>query len=763
MVLPDTCGGSLLRKAHGCDAVAENLQLDVQTELAAELGVHLEGLRVGPARSHPDHRQHRADDVVFRSVQVLLEGAPRDPEGQAHVLRRVVPGEFVVARVEGGEQRAGLFLRELREEQRRREGPDGPLAPDGAVLGHEARLGESVEDGPRVRAVLEEKGDEGLAPLPSDRREDVRVVGGKRRDRFLLRLASAQEERNLLTGAVLIEDLPIGLPEFRRILDALGVPQEPKEEHGSQRIRVDREAGFPLRQVLERTGRASCERHLGRHGLAPRLSIRRRLISLEGNRFWLQVLHGPWMAVLAKRRWPGDGRSRGAFGWERSATRPVRKADAFRARTPRLGNGRMDKASVEGVEVRVPVAEQDESLFTAEALGFLAALHRRFDGGRRDLLRQRARRQEALDRGGTLDFLPETRAVREGSWSIAPVPADLQDRRVEITGPTDRKMMINALNSGASVFMADFEDANTPAWRNVVEGQLNLIRAVRRTLEFRGPEGKEYRLNPETATLVVRPRGWHLPEKHLRIDRKVASGSLVDFGLYFFHNAKELLARGTGPYFYLPKMESHLEARLWADVFRFAEERVGIPAGSVKPTALIETIPAASEMEEILHELREYAAGLHAGRLDYIFGMVKKFRARTEFVLPSRAQITMTVPFMRAYTNLLVRTCHRRRAHAIGGMAAFIPSRKDTATAEIARSQIWQWLRHAVRQHDGQPLTLLRVKEIEERELARIRESMGTEAFRTGKFEEARQLFDAITYADTFVEFLTLPAYERID
>ena len=218
----------------------------------------------------------------------------------------------------------------------------------------------------------------------------------------------------------------------------------------------------------------------------------------------------------------------------------------------------MDKASVGGVEVRSPVAGQDDSLFTTEALEFLGALHRRFDGGRRDLLRQRVRRQEALDRGETLDFLPETRAIREGSWSIAPVPSDLQDRRVEITGPTDRKMMINALNSGASVFMADFEDANTPAWRNVVEGQLNLVGAVRRTLEFRGPEGKEYRLNRETATLVVRPRGWHLPEKHLRIDRKVASGSLVDFGLYFFHNAKELLARGTGPYFYLPKMESHL-------------------------------------------------------------------------------------------------------------------------------------------------------------------------------------------------------------
>ena len=533
----------------------------------------------------------------------------------------------------------------------------------------------------------------------------------------------------------------------------------------------------------------------------------------------------------------------------------------------------MSAPSVEGVEVRGPLSGQDQTLLTAEALEFLAALHRRFDGRRHDLLRQRARRQEALDRGGTLDFLPETRSVREGSWSIASVPADLQDRRVEITGPTDRKMMINALNSGAKVFMADFEDANTPAWRNVVEGQLNLVAAVRRTLEFRGPDGKEYRLNREPATLLVRPRGWHLPEKHLRIDRKIASGSLVDFGLYFFHNAKELLARRTGPYFYLPKMESHLEARLWNDVFRFAEEAIGIAPGSVKATVLIETIPAAFEMEEILYELRDHAAGLNAGRWDYIFSLIKKFRAHKEFVLPNRAQITMTVPFMRAYTNLLVDTCHRRRAHAIGGMAAFIPSRKDptaneiafakvredkireandgfdgtwvahpdlvavamgvfdqflgsranqvdrqrkdvqvsakklldvrvpggtvtelgvssnigvaiqyleswlrgvgaaaisnlmedTATAEIARSQIWQWLRHGVRLHEGANLTARLAAEIEERELARIRDSIGAEAFRQGKFDEARRLFDEIAYSATFVDFLTIPAYDRID
>src|SRR2546430_16040938 len=533
----------------------------------------------------------------------------------------------------------------------------------------------------------------------------------------------------------------------------------------------------------------------------------------------------------------------------------------------------MKAPTVKGVEIRAPMIERDSAILTREALAFLADLHRHFDRTRQDLLHRRAERHARIDRGNMRAFLQEAASVREGSWKIGPLPADLQDRRVEITGPTDREMMINALNSGAQVFMADFEDANTPAWRNVLEGQLNLLDAVRRTLQLTSPEGKEYRLNRETATLLVRPRGWHLPEKHVVVDRVPISGSLVDFGLYFFHNAKELGARGTGPYFYLPKMESHLEARLWNEVFRFAEKALGIPVGSVKATALIETIPAAFEMEEILYELRDHAAGLNAGRWDYIFSVIKKFRNRKEFILPDRAQVTMTVPFMRAYTNLLVRTCHRRGAHAIGGMAAFIPSRKDpqaneialakvredkireandgfdgtwvahpdlvtvatevfdkflksrpnqidrlreevrtsarelldvrvpggavtetgvasnvgiaiqyleswfrgvgaaaianlmedTATAEIARSQIWQWLHHLVPLNGGPTLTREHVRELEDRELARIRISMGDEAFSHSKFREARTLFDHIALADDFVEFLTIPAYERID
>src|SRR5436309_4312792 len=348
----------------------------------------------------------------------------------------------------------------------------------------------------------------------------------------------------------------------------------------------------------------------------------------------------------------------------------------------------MKAPTVKGAEIRAPIIGRDSAILTREALAFLADLHRHFNRTRQDLLHRRAERQVRIDRGDMLDFLPETASVREGSWKIGPLPADLHDRKVEITGPTDRKMMINALNSGAQVFMADFEDPTTPAWRNVVEGQLNLLDAVRRTLKFTSPEGKEYRLNRETATLLVRPRGWHLPEKHVIIDRVPISGSLVDFGLYFFHNAKELRTRGTGPYFYLPKMESHLEARLWNEVFRFAEKAFGIPVGSVKATALIETIPAAFEMEEILYELRDHAAGLNAGRWDYIFSIIKKFRGRKEFILPDRARVTMTVPFMRAYTNLLVRTCHRRGARAIGGMAAFIPSRRDADANEIALAKV---------------------------------------------------------------------------
>jgi malate synthase len=520
----------------------------------------------------------------------------------------------------------------------------------------------------------------------------------------------------------------------------------------------------------------------------------------------------------------------------------------------------MNREPTNGVTVRSDIEYRDDRILTPEALGFLAELHRRFNPIRLDLLRQRVGRQRRLDAGGTLGFLPETKTIREDSWTIAAVPPDLQDRRVEITGPTDRKMVINALNSGARVFMADFEDANTPAWKNIVEGQQNLWEAVRRTLRYTSAEGKEYRLNPKVATLLVRPRGWHLPEKHLLVGGEPMSGSLVDFGLYLYHNGKELLNRGTGPYFYLPKMESHLEARLWDQVFRHAEATLGMRDGTVKATVLIETIPAAFEMDEILYELRAHAAGLNAGRWDYIFSIIKKFRGRKEFIFPDRAQITMTVPFM-------------RRAHAIGGMAAFIPSRKDpkvnevalakvredkvreatdgfdgtwvahpdlvpiatdifdeflksepnqvkripedrhisssellgfrvpdgrvteggvaanvnvaiqyleswlrgvgaaaisnlmedTATAEIARSQVWQWVHHAVRPEGGTPLARQRVIEIVDRELAKIRSNLGPDLSAEARLDEARRLFENVALSDPFVEFLTLPAYALID
>ena len=526
-----------------------------------------------------------------------------------------------------------------------------------------------------------------------------------------------------------------------------------------------------------------------------------------------------------------------------------------------------------GVEIQAPVEGRGADIVSPEAIAFVAELHRKFNPRRLELLRRRTERQARFDRGDDLDFLAPTRDVRDGSWAIAPVPEDLQDRRVEITGPTDRKMVINALNSGAKCFMADFEDANVPTWGNLVDGQANLFDAVRRTIEHVTPDGKEYRLGREIGTLLVRPRGWHLPEKHLRIDGEPASGSLVDFGLYFFHNAKGLLARGTGPYFYLPKMESHLEARLWNDVFDFSEEILGIPPGATKATVLIETLPAAFEMEEILFELRRHAAGLNAGRWDYVFSIIKTFRMRGGVVFPDRAQISMTVPFMRAYTNLLVRTCHRRGAHAIGGMAAFVPSRRDpdvnavalakvredkvreagdgfdgtwvahpdlvpiakhvfdgvlgsnrnqtdrlredvvvgpkelldlrvpggtiteaglrsnvgvaiqyieswlrgigavtishlmedTATAEIARSQVWQWLHNPADVKGGERVTRDLVRRIEDEELARIRESIGDDAFSRGRFQEARDLFDETAVTNPFVEFLTLSAYDAIE
>jgi len=508
-----------------------------------------------------------------------------------------------------------------------------------------------------------------------------------------------------------------------------------------------------------------------------------------------------------------------------------------------------------GVELTRPVPEGGEAVLTEDALAFVANLHREFDPRRRELLAGREERQAALAAGELPDFLPETSSVRDDpDWRVAPAPRDLRDRRVEITGPVDRKMVINALNSGAKVFMADFEDANSPTWENCVLGQQNLVDAVERTISLDQGD-KRYRLNDEIATLLVRPRGWHLPEKHVLVDGEPISASLFDFGLYVFHCAERLLDAGSGPYFYLPKLESHLEARLWNDVFVAAQDALGIMGRRIRATVLIETILAAFEMEEILYELREHSAGLNAGRWDYMFSVIKKFRDRPEFVLPDRPQVTMTVPFMRAYTELLVKTCHRRGAHAIGGMAAFIPSRRDpevnevalarvaedktreagdgfdgtwvahpdlvptaqaefdrvlgdrpnqvdrlreevsvsaaglldvastpgevtddgvrlnvsvgiqyvaswlggngaaainnlmedAATAEISRSQIWQWLRHGRVERE-------RVLEIEREELA----SLGPE------YEDAAEVFGEVALADGFSEFLTLPAYERL-
>ena len=328
------------------------------------------------------------------------------------------------------------------------------------------------------------------------------------------------------------------------------------------------------------------------------------------------------------------------------------------------------------------------AILSDDALSFVAKLHRQFNPTREKLLARRAERQKDFDAGKMPDFLAETKSVRDGEWKVAPTPPDLQKRWVEITGPVERKMMINAFNSGANIFMADFEDSLSPTWENVVQGQQNLIDAVRRTIEFSSPEGKSYRLNPTIAVLLVRPRGWHLTEKHVLVDGQPISASIFDFGLYFFHNARELQQRKSGPYFYLPKMESHLEARLWNDIFNAAQDALGIPRGTIRATVLIETILAAFEMDEILYELRDHASGHNAGRWDYMFSLIKKFRNRGDLALPDRAQVTMTVPFMRAYTELLVRTCHRRGAHAMGGMAPFIPNRKNPEVNEKALAKV---------------------------------------------------------------------------
>ncbi len=354
------------------------------------------------------------------------------------------------------------------------------------------------------------------------------------------------------------------------------------------------------------------------------------------------------------------------------------------------------------IQIQGPVEGPQARVLTKEATAFLARLSHEFESRRQELLARRHARQHEIDAGKLPDFLPETASIRDKDWTVATIPKDLQDRRVEITGPVDRKMIINALNSGASVFMADFEDANSPTWHNNLDGQLNLQDAIRRTITFASPEGKSYRLNDKIATLLVRPRGWHLDERHFLVDGKPISGSLFDFGLYFFHNARELMQRGTGPYFYLPKMESHLEARLWNDVFNLAQDTLGIPRGTIRATVLVETILASFEMDEILWELRDHSAGLNCGRWDYIFSFIKKFSNHANFVLPDRSQVTMDRAFLHAYVQLLIKTCHRRGIHAMGGMAAQVPIKNDPIANDQAIEKVRQdKLREVRAGHDG--------------------------------------------------------------
>ena len=523
----------------------------------------------------------------------------------------------------------------------------------------------------------------------------------------------------------------------------------------------------------------------------------------------------------------------------------------------------------EGVELLAPVLPGCEGILAADALEFVRALERRFRFRRAQLLARREGKKHNLDRGWRPDFLPETRAIRDSAWTIAPVPAELLDRRVEITGPVDRKMVVNALNSGAQVFMADFEDANSPTWENCVRGQLNLFDAIRRRIDFTEEKsGRSYRLEEKPAVLFTRPRGWHLDEKHLRVDGRSVSAALFDFGLFFFHNARALLARGSGPYFYLPKLESHLEARLWNEVFECAQDALGLPHGTIKATVLIETVLAAFEMDEILWELREHSAGLNCGRWDYIFSFIKKFRADPAFVLPERAAVGMDRPFLAAYSRLLVKTCHRRGAHAMGGMAAQIPIKddaeknaqalakvradkerelgqghdgtwvahpalvpvalavferiggpnqlgvkrddvrvvaqdllavpsgaiteaglrqnlavgvayleawlrgsgcvplhhlmEDAATAEISRTQVWQWLRHGARLADGRPIDPGLVRATLADELAKRRSELGNERWAESRFELAARIFEDLLTNPELADFLTLAAYDHL-
>jgi len=525
-----------------------------------------------------------------------------------------------------------------------------------------------------------------------------------------------------------------------------------------------------------------------------------------------------------------------------------------------------------GVEITGRITPEFAQILTPEAVAFAVKLQRAFGRRRAELLQLRDKRQAEFDAGKLPDFLPETAAVREGDWTCAPVGADIQDRRVEITGPVDRKMIINALNSGAQVFMADFEDANTPRWDNNIDGHINLRDAIRRRIDYVSPEGKAYKLKDKLATLFVRPRGWHLPEKHVTVDGAPISGGIFDFALYFFHNAKELVARGSGPYFYLPKLESHLEARLWNDIFVMAQDELGVPRGTIKATVLIETIVAAYEMDEILFELREHSAGLNCGRWDYIFSCIKKFRNNKDFCLADRALVTMTTHFLKSYAELCVKTCHRRNIHAMGGMAAQIPIKndekanaeafakvkldkereatyghdgtwvahpglvpvaleafnrlmptpnqialtkrddvkvgaadlikfepetpiterglrlninvaiqyigawlagqgavpiynlmEDAATAEISRSQVWQWMRSPKGVlDDGRKVTKAMVAAMIPEEVVKIRELLGA-AYGNGKYDTAAKIFADLVNNDTFTEFLTLPAYDLID
>jgi malate synthase len=517
-----------------------------------------------------------------------------------------------------------------------------------------------------------------------------------------------------------------------------------------------------------------------------------------------------------------------------------------------------------------PIREGYEAILSPDAMDFVAALAERFGPRVNELLERRKARQAEIDSGKMPDFLPETEEIRAAEWRIGTIPADLRDRRVEITGPVDRKMIINALNSGARVFMADFEDSMTPSWDNLVVGQAALRDAVARTISFTSPEGKRYHLNDTVATLFVRPRGWHLFEKHIEVDGRAIPGGLFDFGLYLFHNATRLPAIGSGPYFYLPKLESHLEARLWAEVFAYAEERLGLAHGTIKCTVLIETILAAFEIDEILYELRDHIVALNCGRWDYIFSFIKKFQNYPEFTLPDRQQVTMTTHFLRSYAQLVIRTCHRRGALAIGGMAAQIPIKgdpeaneaalakvradkereagdghdgtwvahpglvgiameifdkhmpkanqlerlredvevaaadllkvpegeiteaglrsnisigiqymaawlggngcvplhhlmEDAATAEIARAQIWQWIRHTSQLADGRTVTYALYEQLRDEELAKIGDEVGEEAFSSGKYREAAALLDRITGETHCMDFLTLVAYEAID